>query len=346
MTKMSFDREKIKRYFEAKYSPKDDESYVQKVFTDNDNEHDLKVYLSGQFNEMIADKETEKVDLDHILHKIHYDINTRRAEKKNRKLDIALRWTLRLAGIIILPLVIFLGIQQLSENRNQKLAWVEIKAPAWSKVQFSLPDGSTGWLNSNSSLKYNGNFTDDRQVTLNGEAFFDVSHDEKSPFMVTAGDIAVKVLGTRFNVTSYENAKNIEVVLEKGVVVFMNQVNNSTYTMKPNDLVRYDKAKKDFITEVVQPNKYTSWIDGKLVFRNDPMDVVANKLERWYNVDVELKVDLSENLRLRATFIDESLEEVLDLIKRSLPIEYEIIEGSPNPDDSFNKKKVIITLKK
>lgn len=355
MTNMGFDKEKIKRYFEAKYAPNDndgtenkslteDESYVQKIFTDDAHKKELKAFLSDQFNEIIADRESEKENLDHILHKIHYDINTRKTGK-SRKTEIAFRWMLRLAGVIILPLVILLGIQQLTENRQHKLTWVEIKAPAWSKVQFSLPDGSTGWLNSNSSLKYAGNFTSDRQITLEGEAFFDVHHDKKNPFIVTADEITVKVLGTRFNITSYDNEKNIEVVLEEGKVVFANKVNNSTFTMKPNDLVRYDKAKKDFTTEVVQSTKYTSWIDGKLVFRNDPLDVVANKLERWYNVEVELKVDLKENLRLRATFIDESLEEVLDLIKRSLPVDYQIIEGSTNPDSTFNKKKVIITLK-
>ncbi len=361
MTKPVFDKEKIKRYFLKDDSDikSGEESYIQSVFTDDAAEHDLKTFLAGQFDEIIAadetaadensaGKKTEKVNLDHILHRIHYEINTRQAgkqtDKKVRKLDIVMRWSLRLAGIIVLPLVILLGIQQLNENRQQKLTWVEIKAPAWSKVNFSLPDGSTGWLNSNSTLKYSGNFTSHRQVTLDGEAFFDVHHDKKSPFVVTANEIAVKVLGTRFNINSYENEQNIEVILEEGEVVFMNTVNNTTYTMKPNDLVTYNKAQNDFTTEVVQPYKYTSWIDGKLIFRNDPLDVVANKLERWYNVDIELNVDLKENLRLRATFIDESLEEVMELIKRSLPIDYKIIEGSANPDNSFNKKKVIITL--
>jgi ferric-dicitrate binding protein FerR (iron transport regulator) len=102
---------------------------------------------------------------------------------------------------------------------------------------------------------------------------------------------------------------------------------------------------KDFITEVVQPQKYLSWTEGKLVFRNDPLDVVARRLERWYNIDVEVKGNITEDLRLRATFIGEGLEEVLGLLKRSLPINYIIQNGDLRPDESYSKKKVIITLR-
>ena len=77
----------------------------------------------------------------------------------------------------------------------KKETWVEIKAPAWTRAQFSLPDGTTGWLNSNSSVKYNGNFNTDRQVTLTGEAFFDVFKDKKRPFIVNTDEVIVKVLG-------------------------------------------------------------------------------------------------------------------------------------------------------
>ena len=225
----------------------------------------------------------------------------------------------------------------------KKGTWVEIKAPAWTRAQFSLPDGTTGWLNSNSSIKYNGNFIADRQVTLKGEAFFDVFKDKKRPFIVNTNEVFVKVLGTRFNIASYENEKNIEVVLEEGKLVFNCKEMNKSYIMNPNDLVIYDKTLKDFSIEIVQPQKYLSWTEGKLVFRNDPLDVIARRLERWYNIDVEVNVAYTEDIRLRATFIDESLEEVLSLLKRSLPINYRIENRNLKPDDIYAKKKVIIT---
>ena len=245
----------------------------------------------------------------------------------------------------MLPLVILIGIQTYKEDYLKKELWVEIKAPAWTRAQFSLPDGTTGWLNSNSSVKYNGNFIADRQVTLTGEAFFDVFGDEKRPFLVNTNKVIVKVLGTRFNIASYENEKNIEVVLEEGKLVFNDAEMKKSFTMKSNDLVIYDKTLKDFSTDVVEPQKYLSWTEGKLVFRNDPLDVIARRLGRWYNIDVEIRVPLPEDFRLRATFIDEDLEEVLYLLKRSLPIDYKIENRSIKPDETYAKKKVIITLR-
>ena len=105
---------------------------------------------------------------------------------------------MRLAGILVLPLLILAGIQTYKvaslkkEAYIEKETWVEIKAPAWTRAQFSLPDGTTGWLNSNSSVKYNGNFNSDRQITLKGEAFFDVFKDKKRPFVVNTNEVIVK----------------------------------------------------------------------------------------------------------------------------------------------------------
>ena len=131
------------------------------------------------------------------------------------------------------------------ETHLKEEAWVEIKAPAWTRAQFSLPDGTTGWLNSNSSVKYNGNFIADRQITLSGEAYFDVFKDKKRPFKVKTNEVIVSVLGTRFNIASYENEKNVEVVLAEGKLVFNDAKMQKSYTMKPNDLVIYDKTLKD-----------------------------------------------------------------------------------------------------
>ncbi|HUX57470.1 MAG TPA: FecR domain-containing protein, partial [Bacteroidales bacterium] len=237
------------------------------------------------------------------------------------------------------------GIKGYVNNSAGKETWVEIKAPAWTRAQFSLPDGTTGWLNSNSSVKYNGNFNADRQVTLTGEAFFDVFKDKKRPFIVNTNEVNVKVLGTRFNIASYKNENNVEVVLEEGKLVFNDKEMNKSYTMRPNDLVVYDKTLRDFSSEVVDPRKYLSWTEGKLEFRNDPIDVIARRLERWYDVDVEINGIISQQQRLRATFIDDSLEEVLYLLKRTLPIDYKIENRELKPDETYAKKKVIITLR-
>jgi transmembrane sensor len=342
MAGIGFDSEKIDRFFKGNYSD-DDASYVNEVVCNNNMEKDLKLLFSKQFDEMLPGDSDDQKNLDHILYRIHYNINSR-AEKQNIwSSDKLLRWTLRIAAIALLPLIIFFTVQKLNFTSQDKEAWVEINSPAWTRVQFSLPDGTTGWLNSSSSIRYKSGFIKDRQVTLIGEAFFNVFKDKRSPFVVTAKDIKVKVLGTRFNIASYENEKSVEVVLEEGSLLFTETKKNTSYTMKPNELVKYDKVQTDFSTEVVQPQKYLSWTEGKLVFRNDPLDVIARRLERWYNIDVEVDNKLSDDLRLRATFIDEGLEEVLGLLKRSIPVDYKIVNRQVNSDGTFVRKKVIIT---
>ena len=342
MTGIGFEREKIKRYFIGEYS-ENDASYVDEIFCDSDKEKELMSFLSKQFDELSYDDCAVRKNLDPILYKIHYDINIKKTENKSWNFEKLINWSVRIAGIIILPLAIFWGVKGYLNENTGKETWVEINAPAWTRAQFSLPDGTTGWLNSNSGIKYNGNFNSDRQITLTGEAFFDVFKDNKRPFIVNTNEVNVTVLGTRFNIASYENEKNVEVVLEEGRLIFNDKEMNKYYTMNPNDLVIYDKSLKDFSTEVVQPNKYLSWTEGKLVFRNDPLDVIAKRLERWYNIDVELNGGLDEDLRLHATFINEGLEEVLNLLKRSLPIDYRIENGDIAPDETYTKKKVIIS---
>jgi len=341
MAEKDFNSEKINSYYKGLEK---DSSYVDKVFCDDEKKDELHKLLSKQFDELLPEDDSEKKDLDHILYRIHYDINTRLSTQKISLPYNIIRWTLRIAGVMILPLIIFIGIKNFKETNLQKESWVEIKAPAWTRAQFGLPDGTTGWLNSNSSVRYSGNFVSERQVYVKGEAFFDVFKNEEKPFTVNTDEVVIKVLGTRFNISSYDNENNVEVVLEEGKLELVNKELSKTYTMKPNDLVVYNKVLKDISTEVVQPQKYLSWTEGKLIFRNDPMDIVARRLERWYNIEVETKGCVVKDLRWRATFIDEGLEEVLELLKRSLPVNYKIVERDIKSDDTYAKRKVIIYL--
>jgi len=345
MANVGFDSEKIDQYFKGIYTP-EDELYVNGIFHDETKERELKNSLSKQFDELIPEDEINNKDLDKILYRIHYDINCKNAAQKVNPFDRWAKWATRIAGILILPIALFAGIRSYNEAQLKKESWVEIKAPAWTRIQFRLPDGTMGWLNSNSSVTYNGNFTSDRQIKLNGEAFFNVFKDKTRPFVVNTNEISVKVLGTRFNIASYTNENKVEVVLQEGKLVFNGKRLNQSYVMKPNDLVVYDKTSEKINTEIVQPIKYLSWTQGKLVFRNDPLDVIARRLERWYNISVKIEAENTENIRWRATFPDESLENVLIFLKRSLPVNYKIENPYINQDGAYTKKKVTITLRK
>lgn len=342
MTRNGLDREILKRYFGGNYSA-GDESYVEALFRYPEKEKELKCYLSDHFNDFFAGNPSAGKNLDHLLRNIHDKIDIRN-QKEDRRFATVLSLTLRIAAIIVFAIGVFWGIKGHKNYNTARNTYVSIQAPAWTRAQFRLPDGTTGWLNSNSGLSYNMAFREDRQVTLRGEAFFDVTKD-KTPFVVSTADVSVKVLGTRFNIAAYDNEDNVEIVLEEGKIELTGNGGLSSLTMIPDQLVFFNKMRKEITTETVETKKYLSWTEGKLVFRNDPMEVVARRLERWYNVDVVLTGSLDEDFRLRATFVDESLEEVLGILQRSVGIRYRIENPDVRPDDTWAKKKIYLTVK-
>lgn len=341
---MEIDREKLDSFYNNNFNEKDD-LYVTRLFCNDKKEDVLKHHLYKQFYELLQKTDIERKDLDHILHKIHYDINTRFALSSRRKFVKLLTFSMKMAGVIILAIIVFLGTKSYFTRDSGDHSWIEIKAPAWTRAQFSLPDGTAGWLNSNSTVRYSGNFRDQRRVSVSGEVFFDVTSDRMKPFIVSVNDVELKVLGTRFNVAAYNNEENVEVVLEEGSLVFSNKTKGNSLTMNPNDMIIYNKISNEAMTQLVEPQKYSAWTEGKLVFRNDPLNVVARRLERWYNLEVEVKGDITRDPRLRATFVDETLEEVLDLLNRSLSIDYRFEERNIKSDDTYPKKKLILIIK-
>jgi transmembrane sensor len=340
---MEFDQEKINRYYDGSESF-EDERYLSELFDDDRQVNKLKSHLGGQFSEIPVDEDVEDEDFDQLLYKVHYTINARAKFSRPSRFIRTARLALSLAGALLIPLVIFMGLKMQADKARNLETLVEIKAPAWTRARFTLPDGSTGWLNSNSSITYTGNFRNDRQVALTGEAYFDVVTDPKRPFVVTTPEIRARVLGTRFNLASYGDENNVEIVLEEGKLEFCNPSGQQVYLLKPDDLVTFDKSSGKYNTSQVQALKYTAWTSGKLVFRNDPLDVVARRLARWYNVDIDLKAGRFDHLRWRATFVDDNLEEVLSALKRSLHVDYRIEKSTMSPDTTYPRKKIILTV--
>lgn len=341
-SKDDFNKEKIDLFFNGK---DEDEKYINEVFCDDYYGDELRNHLLQQFDELDPDDESDQGSLDEILYRLHYEMNSKPEEVTDIKtIRNIIKWTSRIAVIILVPLLAFISYRLYTAGTPDRTSWIEIHAPAWSRVRFNLPDGTSGWLNSNSSIRYYSNFRNERHLNLTGEAFFDVFEDKKRPFIVSTNDILLTVLGTRFNVSSYENENKVEVVLEEGSLLFNDPETGKLYTMMPNDLVAWDKTTKDFSAKPVQSQKYLSWKEGRLVFRDDPLDVICRRLGRWYNVDVEVNVNVEscEDISLFATFTDENIEEVLNLLKHSLHIDYRIENGVLKSDSTYSKKKVVI----
>lgn len=262
-------------------------------------------------------------------------------------------WWQRIAAVIIFPLAIgmFMWIYLASDSNElifsyNEPVYNEVYAAFGTRSALKLADGTLFWLNSGSSLRYPDKFNgNDRRVYLKGEGYFEVKSDVDRPFFVSTPTLEIKATGTKFNVQDYDSDAVTGVTLVSGKL-FVNEQDNSRLIseLSSNQHLYYNRqtGTKSIVDE--DTYKYISWKDGKLIFRNDPFSDVAKKLSQVFNVDIEIQDSALQDYRYRATFQDESLEEILKLLKYSSPVDFRETKRIPLPDGSFPKKKVTIFL--
>jgi ferric-dicitrate binding protein FerR (iron transport regulator) len=190
-----------------------------------------------------------------------------------------------------------------------------------------LQDGTRVWLNADSHLEYPESFSgrDQREVYLEGEAYFDVTTDKNKTFIVKTSDISIKVLGTSFNVKSYAEGQ-VETTLVHGRVS-IELKDHEKITLSPNQQAIFDRTSKKIVVEnhIVAEN-YTGWKNGMLLFDDQPFYEIKAALERWYNITIHIEDQVSLQCRFSARFENKTLAEVLELFKTSEGIDY-TVEG-------------------
>lgn len=256
----------------------------------------------------------------------------------------------RIAAVLFIPLLAT-SILLYKHNRSAYLesAKQTIINPSGVRSQVELPDGSIAWLNAESEISYFESFTGkERTVELSGEAYFDVKSDPKKPFVVSAGQVAVHVLGTRFNVKNYHDEENIEVSLEEGKINLMTSHGGKQQltSMVPGMRALYNNHKeKTLISKEENISQYSAWQKGKLVFDDTPFPQVAKSLERWYSVHIDINSDEIEQYRLTTTFEEQTIRQVIEVLELSSPI---TIDFSPIERDEYGQlmKKPQLTIYK
>lgn len=343
------DIEKLKRFSEG-LSDVEEIRYIYSLFSGKEDSPQLKNYFMKEWNSYSKSNEIEEFNLDYLLDRIHRVIYLTEYKKEQTLTRKIYRWYSVVAAVLLIPLLIAGGLLFFGKYEQEKVFVAEnpvstiIHAPLGSRINFTLPDGTEGWLNSGSSLDYKIPFSNNREITLQGEAWFDVAEDILHPFEITAGNSKVRVLGTKFNLNAYPDENYTEIVLVEGKVEFDSPRISEAIEMKPNERLVYKN--NSVIIDNTDPLKYSGWVEGKLIFRGDPMPEVARRIARWYNVEVELAdVDLEKDV-FRGTFQDDSLEEVLHYISMASPIRYRIIDRKVLADGTFQKKKVLLYRKK
>ncbi len=287
----------------------------------------------------------QKIDPDKALGKV-----LKRISGQNKSGTFWRYWQ-KAAAVILSPLlaanILWFLFSPETSVLSSNSVYNEVFATFGTRTSLKLSDGTSVWLNSGSTIKYPDKFRGkNRIVDLDGEAYFKVVSDSGMPFLVQTGSITVKATGTEFNVSDYVSDVNASVSLVSGKVSIIeaadNDKNRHETELAPYQHFELTKATGEINVENEDVTEYTSWKDGKLIFRNKPLSYVVKKISLVHNVDIELRGQVLQDYRYRATFEDESLSEILKLLKVSSPIDYTEVKREPLPDGSFDKRKVII----
>ncbi|MBA4055636.1 MAG: hypothetical protein C0490_13055 [Marivirga sp.] len=254
-----------------------------------------------------------------------------RIETKNETsiISIPSRYSvwLKIAASITLLAASYFIIKSVTDTReNLAPKQTLVQNSKGNKTSLLLPDSSVVFLNANSTLEYSDDFgKSSRVVKLHGEGFFDVRKG-KHDFVVTTQNLSIQVKGTRFNVSSADVDGTEKTTLEEGHVILQVNGKEGTYDMKPGDQIMFHTSSKKVVRKKVNPSYYSAWKEDHLHFENKPLSDIVLKLENRYKVNITIDSVLAQNEWITMTIEDESIEEVLQLIKLSSSLQYKITD--------------------
>ena len=260
------------------------------------------------------------------------------------------RFRLLVAAASVASLIAIGGLSLwLSERRSSAQAIVyssTVQTEEGEKAHITLTDSTQVVINSGSCLEYTTAYNVwEREVRLAGEAFFDVKTNPEKPFIVHLNNMTVSATGTRFNVFSYENENRIETTLEEGnIQVRINGL--EAYDLKKGQQVVYFEKTRKALVRDVNTETYTSWKENKLRFIDTPFEEVLRKLARRYKVTFEIRDRELLELKYTATFIDESINDVMQMLKTVSPITYKIQNRTTVNDKHYLKPKIVVRKRK
>lgn len=326
------DKNRVDQYFNA--SSAEDEPFIADSFLNDLNEAHLREIAARHWE----NASSKKVDLQHVLNRIHFLIHRRPAKHPAAKWRLLSVYS-RIAAVLFIPLLVtsvFVLSKALHGNENSV---AEIRAPKGSRIHFTLPDGTRGYLNGGSSLQYPSRFRDERSVNLTGEAYFEVTKSKRNPFRVQTEFADVVVTGTKFDVCAYHSDQEVVTTLEEGQVRVINKKMNTSSALSPGEQSRINVSSGEMSRSRVNTRLFTSWKEEMLRFDNAPFADVVKKLERWYGVRITLDKQLQHSDNYTFTLKTESLREVLKLLAMTTPMQYEIRENKVFIYSSRTKEK-------
>ena len=307
-----------------------------------------------------ANRTLKKENVERALQKALFRIHTP-TEKGNRRITRHPSFPFRkMAAAVLLSFILGAAVYHLLSSLQQinrpaiAVASNRVIVPLGSISQVELPDGSLVTLNAGSKMHYHTTFgKDSREVWLEGEGYFKVVKNTDIPFVVRAKEVAIKALGTEFNVKAYPDEKMVQTTLVKGLVSIQQKASSDSkeFMLKPKQTVtiyEYDAdtnvaevisepVKKEAATQhadtreptvelknEVKTELYTSWKDSRWVIESESLEKLAMKLQRRFDVQIVIADNELKQYPFTGILADETLEQVLDIMKSVVPINYTI----------------------
>ena len=307
-------------------------------------------YVENKYKELVLQIQNMGLDDGKFDQDDHYIKNSQENfEKKSWK-----KWSYLLGGIAVgagIVGILLFDISNVSQKKTtEQLAKNEISTRKGSKTNLVLPDGTQVWLNASSKLDYTKDYGYKiREVTLSGEAYFDVVKNAEKPFIIHTSKMDIEVLGTVFNVKCYPGEKTTETSLVRGSIEVTMKDRQEKIMLKPNEklIINNEEIKQDKKTESVKQAQSviqkpiillshltllqkdntiieTAWVQNKLIFVSETFEDVALKMERWYSVHIEFANETVKTARLTGNFEKETIVEALNALQLTTKFSYTI----------------------
>ena len=260
-------------------------------------------------------------------------------EIRNKTIQIYVRRFLKYAAILFVAFAAGFYFQSL--NNGPQVQYAEMEVMFGQTGHLFLFDGTEVWLNSGSKFRYPEQFNkNERDVFLEGEAFFKVAKNKHLPFKVKTGMLEVEVLGTSFNVSAYPGESSQSVVLVEGKVQLNNPEGTKIGEMTPGQVAVKTDGVEVIKVQNTDPYFYTSWKDGKVIFDGEKLGDIAKKMERWYNVKIRFEKEKLKDFKFTGTILrNKPIDQTIMAMEQLAPIRFNYLV---KPDE----KNVITIMQK
>ena len=296
----------LKDYFYDKCSH-EEEIEIQKWLTENDND-----LMDQSFREIISEIQMENRELSQkAFEKFQKATQPQQVRTPRPGLQRSIRWMQRVAAVLFIPLLFLAGYLLLDKKANTH--WNDITVPHGMHQTLTLSDGTTLHVNSGTRVIYPSDFTENkREIFVSGELFADVAKDPDKPFIISAGDVHVQVLGTKFNLRAYENIETVEVALVEGSVLFKTPTHPNEI-LKKGEMIQYNRTSQKIVRETFLANLYKCSAKNEgFYFSNLPLSDIVKELEYYFDTRIIiLDQKLGDSTYIAYFTNGETLDEIL-----------------------------------